>query len=562
MTLQSDTESRAPSSSAKALSLCVRPDGIAIVTYDVAGESVNTLKASFADEFEDLVAKIEMDDTIRATVLVSAKADSFIVGADVEMLRSAKTANEAELLSRAGHVALARLASAKKPFVAAIHGPALGGGFEVALACSARVLSSDKRTVLAFPEVQLGLLPGADGLQRLADKAGLEVALDYGLTGKNMRASKALELGVADDLVPRPILEQVAIELAQALSASESNDSGRAAAPARRTSKKKKTTFSDELTRAALEKTPVGRAILFQKARSEAVSKTRGHYPAPAAIIDVLKAYASHGFVASQEVESKAFGELAVSPVAHNLIDLFQAQTALKKDKGVEEDVKARPVQSIFVLGAGLMGAGISYVTSAVADLHVRMKDRDDASVGRGLAAIGGIFDERVKKKQMTRLERVQKLALITATTDDSGLGRADLIVEAVFEDLTIKQEVLREIEERARPDAIFASNTSAIPIGKIAAHAKRPENVVGMHYFSPVHKMPLLEVVRAERTDPAVVATAVQVGKKQGKTVIVVRDGVGFYTTRVLAPYLNEASFLLGEGVAIDAIDKALVEW
>jgi 3-hydroxyacyl-CoA dehydrogenase/enoyl-CoA hydratase/3-hydroxybutyryl-CoA epimerase len=567
MTLEAAADVRVSGpSSAKALSVRVREDGIAIVTYDVPGESVNTLKASFADEFEDLIAKIEIDGAIRAAVLVSGKPDSFIVGADIEMLKAATTAREGELLSRAGHVALARLASSKKPVVAAIHGPALGGGFEVALACTARVLSDDKKTVLGFPEVQLGLLPGADGLQRLADKAGLEVALDYGLTGKNMRPSKAFDLGVADDVVARPILEQVAIELALALS------SGAASGPASseknaprpaRGLRKKKPTLSNELTRVALEKTPVGRAILFQKARSTTLEKTHGHYPAPAAIIDVLKTYSAHGLSASQDVEARAFGDLAVTPVAKNLIHLFQAQTALKKDKGVDEtDVKPRPVQSIFVLGAGLMGAGIAYVTSAVADLHVRMKDRDDASISRGLASIGEIFDDRVKKKQLTRLERGQKLALITTAIDDSGLKSADLVVEAVFEDLAVKRQVLREVEERGRPDVIFASNTSAIPIAKIAESARRPENVVGMHYFSPVHKMPLLEIVRADRTDAAVVATAVQVGKKQGKTVIVVRDGVGFYTTRVLAPYLNEASFLLAEGAAVDAIDEALVEW
>jgi 3-hydroxyacyl-CoA dehydrogenase/enoyl-CoA hydratase/3-hydroxybutyryl-CoA epimerase len=549
----------APAALPRALSVDVRDDGVAILTYDVPGESVNTLKGSFAEDFEDLISHIEGDPRIRAAVLRSAKPESFIVGADIEMLKAAKTAKDGEELSRMGHRALARLASSKKPVVAAIHGPALGGGFEVALACRARVLTGDKKTVLAFPEVQLGLLPGANGLQRLADKAGLEVALDYGLTGKNMRATKALELGVADDVVARPILEQVAIELALALAAGDAPERG----PSPRAVRRKKPKLADELTRAVLEKTPVGRAILFQKAKSTTVAQTRGHYPAPLAIIDVLKTYATEGLLPSRDVEAQAFGQLAVTPVAKNLMHLFGAQTALKKETGVDDrDVKPRPVSSVFVLGAGLMGAGIAYVTSSIADLRVRMKDRDDASLSRGLLAIGEVLDDRVKKKQLTRIERAQKMALVTATTDDSGLRAADLVIEAVFEDLAVKQAVLREVEERGRPDVIFASNTSALPIGAIARNARRPENVVGMHYFSPVHKMPLLEVVRAARTDPAVVATAVLVGKKQGKTVIVVGDGVGFYTTRVLAPYLNEASFLLAEGVAVDAIDKALVEW
>jgi 3-hydroxyacyl-CoA dehydrogenase/enoyl-CoA hydratase/3-hydroxybutyryl-CoA epimerase len=182
--------------------------------------------------------------------------------------------------------------------------------------------------------------------------------------------------------------------------------------------------------------------------------------------------------------------------------------------------------------------------------------------VSRGLGAVTDIFDERVKKKQMTRIERAEKLALLTTTTDDSGLATADLAIEAVFEDLAHKHKVLREFEGRAKDRAIFASNTSSIPIGRIAEAATRPENVLGMHYFSPVHKMPLLEVIRTAKTDPTVVATAVAVGKKQGKTVIVVGDGVGFYTTRVLGPYLNEACWLLLEGAPVDVIDQALVDW
>jgi 3-hydroxyacyl-CoA dehydrogenase/enoyl-CoA hydratase/3-hydroxybutyryl-CoA epimerase len=208
------------------------------------------------------------------------------------------------------------------------------------------------------------------------------------------------------------------------------------------------------------------------------------------------------------------------------------------------------------------MGAGIAYVSAVNADLKVRMKDKDDAAVSRGLRSIVDILDERVKKKQMTRFERDEALADLSVTTDDSGLRGADLVIEAVFEDLDIKHQVVREIEERAQPGVIFASNTSSLPIASIATASRRPENVVGMHYFSPVHKMPLLEVIRTDKTDPVVVATAVAVGKKQGKTVIVVGDGPGFYTTRVLAPYINEACWLLAEGLSVEAIDRALVEW
>jgi len=212
------------------------------------------------------------------------------------------------------------------------------------------------------------------------------------------------------------------------------------------------------------------------------------------------------------------------------------------------------------MVGAGLMGAGIAAVT-ADAGIAVRLRDKDDAALGRGLRQIAGIFDERVKRRRLTRAEREEKMALVTATTDWSGFKTCDVVVEAVFEDLKLKQDTLRDAEREA-PGAVFASNTSSIPIGRIAEPAARPEAVVGMHFFSPVDKMPLLEVVRAPRTGPQAVATAVALGKRIGKTVIVVNDGVGFYTSRILAPYMNEASYLLVDGAAVEDVDAALVDF
>ncbi len=544
------TISRSESAARRVVTMTLRHDGVAVLTYDVPGEPVNTLKPSFADEIDHFLGEVARDDRIRAAVLVSGKPDGFIAGADIEMLEAMTTATQAETMCRAGHAAIQRLVDSPKPIVAAVHGAALGGGFEVALACHGRVLSDDKKTVLGLPEVQLGLLPGLNGLQRLAAIAGLQVAMDHGMTGKNMRPKKAKELGVADDVVPAPILVDVAAELALALVARR--------LPSSKTRRKVKV----DLGRVALEQNPLGRALLFKKAREELLAKTGGHYPAPERILDVLKAFASRGFEASKEVEAKAFGELVVSNTAHRLMEIFFATTALKKDSGVDDPaVRPRRVEKIEMLGAGLMGGGIAYVSIA-AGLPVRLKDKDDASVARGVKYVADILDERVKKRQLTRIERDEKLALLTATTDYSGLKGADLVIEAVFEDLAVKHAVLKEVEANGREGVIFASNTSSIPILKIAAGARHPENVVGMHYFSPVHKMPLLEVIQTKATAPEVVATAVAVGKKQGKTVIVVNDGVGFYTSRILGPYMNEASHILAEGVRVEVIDRALTAW
>lgn len=536
-----------------ALSLRVRPDGVAVITYDIPGEPVNTLRASFASEFARVFAGVEDDVAVKAAVLISGKPEGFIAGADIDMLAAVRTAAEATELCRDGQRATAKLASFSKPVVAAVHGAALGGGFEVALACHGRVLSDHKKTVLALPEVQLGLLPGMNGLLRLAELVGLQVALDYGLTGKDMRAAKAKALGIADDVVHVSILEDAAAELARRLA-------GQAMPLPRR--RAKRAGALERLTTLALEGNPWGRRLLFKKAREELFKKAGRNYPAPERIIDILEAYADSGFEAASELEGVAFGDLVVSSVARELMGIFFAQTALKKDTGVADpNVKPREIEKVAVLGAGLMGGGIAHVT-VNSDLPVRLKDRDDEALGRGIQYVAGILDEDVTKKKLTRHERDDKLALLSGTTDYSGMKDADVVIEAVFEDLALKHKVVGEMEAAGKEGLIFASNTSSIPIAQIAEGSRRPEHVVGMHYFSPVHKMPLLEVIQTPKTSPEVVATAVALGKKQGKTVIVVNDGTGFYTSRILGPMMNEASYLLTEGCSVEAIDQAMTAW
>ena len=535
----------------KLVTMTVCDDGIAMITLDDVSASVNAITPELGAELMAAIDRIERESLIRGAVIASGKADSFIVGAKIEVLRSIKLAQDAERMARELAKGFARLAKLKKPVVAAVHGPALGGGFELALACRAIVVSDDKKTVLGLPEVSLGVLPGANGLLRVAERAGLQVALDVGLTGKHLRAEKAKRLGLVDEVCPQAVLLDAARARVRALLF---------AGPV--TPKPARKLTLESLTQMALEKNPIGRALLFKKAREETHKKTHGHYPATERIIEVLERFARKGFAPAAELEARLFGELVVSETSHRLIEIFFATTALKKDAGIDDKtVPAKAVDNVVVLGGGLMGGGIAYVT-ANAGAQVRVKEKDDAALGRGLKHVRTILDERVKKKQSTRLERDATFARVTGTTDFSGVSQADVVIEAIFEDLALKQAMLREVEAVAQDDCIFASNTSSIPIARIAQASKHPETVIGMHYFSPVHKMPLLEVVRTDRTAPWVVATAVALGKRQGKTVIVVKDGVGFYTSRVLAPYMNEAAHLLSEGVAIEAIDTALVDW
>lgn len=527
----------------------VREDRVAVVTIDDPTETLNTIGPRFGEELTTTLSTLSADPNVVAIVVRSGKKDSFVVGANIEFLSAIRVAQDAEKL--AGELA-SRLGAlrAGKPIVAAVHGAALGGGFELALAAHAIVASDDKKTVLGLPEVKLGLLPAANGMLRVAERAGLACALDLALTGKNLRPSKAKKLALVDEVCPEAVLVKVAAALALDLSK-------------RKTGPTKPRRFDAEaLTRLLLEENALGKKVLFSKARQATRKKTRGHYPATERILDVLELYGKKGFSAAAALEAKAFGELVVSETSRQLRGIFFATTALKKDTGVDDpSVAPRPVAKIGMLGAGLMGGGIAYVTSQ-AGVAVRLKDKDDAGVGRGLKYVREIVDERVKRRSMTREERDQQLALVSGTTDYSGMKNAEIVIEAVFEDLAVKHAVLKEVEAATNDGCIFASNTSSLPITRIAEGSSRPENVIGMHYFSPVHKMPLLEVIRAKRTSDVAVATAVALGKKQGKTVIVVNDGVGFYTTRILAPYLNEAAYLVAEGIAIEAIDKALLDW
>ncbi|MFK7988102.1 MAG: fatty acid oxidation complex subunit alpha FadJ [Sandaracinaceae bacterium] len=534
----------------KALTIALRPDGVAVLTLDIPGESVNTLNSRFSADFAEAFAELEKNQDVKAVVFTSGKKD-FLVGADVKMLEAVKTAKEAAELSRIGQKALDGIERFRVPVVAAIHGSCLGGGLEVALACHARVCSDAKRTKLGLPESQLGLLPGAGGTQRLPRLVDIQTALDMMLTGRQIAAKKAKKIGLVDEVVPQPILVDVAAKRALAL---------------RKKTKKKgleRYLDKDELQEWALTENPLGRKVVFDQAKKALLKKTRGNYPAQEKILAVIKTGLERGMKAGLEAEAEAFGELVVSPQAASLMSIFFATTAMKKETGVDdESVVPREVDRIGMLGAGLMGAGIAYVSTDRAKTPVRLKDRDQEGVARGLEYVNKLVKKRVKRKRISKIEGQRVMTRVHGATDYSGFSEIPVVIEAVFEDIDIKHTVLKEVEEHGPDDVIFASNTSSLPIHKIAEGSSHPETVIGMHYFSPVEKMPLLEIIVHDKTADWVTATCVEIGKKQGKTVIVVNDGVGFYTSRILGPLMNEAAYILNEGVRVDDIDRALVDW
>ncbi len=521
-------------------SLAIRDDGVGVITMDVAGESMNVLKAAFAEEISDLLEQIRSNKSLKGLVIISGKPDSFIAGADITMLDACKSTAEATAIATMGQQMFNQLEQLSIPLIAAIHGPCLGGGLELAMACHGRVATSDNKTVLGLPEVQLGLLPGSGGTQRLPRLVGLQKGLDMMLTGKQLRAVQAKKAGLVDAVVPVSILLDAAVKMALA------------GKPDR--SKPVKLPLMGQL----LEFTSIGRGILFSQALKQTLSKTQGHYPAPEKIIAAIRTGAEQGIEKGLALEAAAFGELCMTPVSASLRNLFFATTQMKKESGAG-DAKPRKVKKVAVLGGGLMGGGIANVTAGKAGLPVRIKDINQTGIGNALKYSFSLLNKKFKRRFISKTELQKQMSLLTGTTDYSGFHDVDLVVEAVFEDLDLKQRMVADIEANCSENTVFASNTSSLPIAQIAAKAQRPENVIGLHYFSPVDKMPLVEVIAHDKTSPETIATTVAFARKQGKTPIVVKDGAGFYVNRILALYMNEAANLLLEGEPVEKLDKAL---
>ena len=525
-----------------AFTLVRQDNGIAKLIMDVVGDSMNTLKAEFSEQISQVLTEIRADKSITGLLLISGKKGSFVAGADINMLAGCQTAEEATALSRQGQVIFDQLESLPIPVVAVIDGPCLGGGLELAMACHARVCSDNPKTALGVPEVQLGLLPGGGGTQRLPKLVGIQKALDMMLTGKQLRAKQALKAGLVNDVVPQSILLVTAEKLAI---------SGKVKAS------KRKVSFLDKL----LEGNSIGRKIIFSQARKTVLAKTKGNYPAPLKIIDCVRMGAEQSPAKGYQTEADHFGQLVVSPESAQLQNLFFATTDMKKEEGIE-GVTAEKVNKVAVLGGGLMGGCIAFVTATKAKLPIRIKDISHQGISHALKYGYDLLAKKVKRRFIRHSEMQQQLSLITGTIDYSGFADVDIVVEAVFEDLSLKQKMVADVEDNCRETTIFASNTSSLPIGQIAAKALRPENVIGLHYFSPVDKMPLAEIIAHEKTSDQTISTTVAFAKKQGKTPIVVKDKAGFYVNRILAPFMNEAAILLLEGEPIDKIDKALVNF
>jgi 3-hydroxyacyl-CoA dehydrogenase/enoyl-CoA hydratase/3-hydroxybutyryl-CoA epimerase len=533
------------------------PDGIGRIVVDRADDSVNAVNPELIEQLGEAVRSARAREGLRGLIVASGKATQFVAGADLKMVTRSSDATELAAISRRFQAVLDELAWLPCTTVAAVNGPALGGGLELALACDYRVGSDVPGLSVGLPEVNLGLVPAGGGTQRLPRLIGLQSALDLILNGRRLNARRARRAGVLDEVVHPTVLERAARAWA--------------AKPKRPLDRPLRLGLSMRSAVDVLELTPAGRQLMYRQARAAIVARTHGHYPAPLKALDAVRIGLEHGMAAGLQAESTAFAELAATETASGLIWLFMATQRQKRQAGSfspsrearRESLPPTPgsrprVERVAFVGAGFMGSAIAEVVAA-AGVDVRVRDVKPEAVARGLSSIRRMVDEGVARRRFDAREGQQILQRVSGTTDYSGFRGADLAIEAVFEDLAIKRQVVQELEANLRPDAVIASNTSAIPIREIARASEHPERIVGMHFFSPAQRMPLLEVIRPHAAADWAVQAAVALGTKMGKTVIVVGDSPGFYTSRVLGGMMNEAALLLAEGARIDEVDRAM---
>ena len=503
-------------------------------------DAVNLLSIKVVEELEQHLNTLANNSACRGLVFISGKENNFIAGADVNDITSIPTVDEVVECCQRFEGVLCKFSQFKFPTVAAIHGACFGGGLELTLCCTYRIASNASETKLALPEIKLGLIPGAGGTQRLPRLIGLASALDMILTGREYPARKALRVGLIDAAVPANLL------LAQAQRFIH-----------KRPKLKRKASI--------LTNNIAARKIIANKAREQVTKTTKGFYPAAYKALEAVFEGLEMSLAKGIELEQKLFSQLVHTRECKSLVHLFHATTAAKKNNYDKERVAKfddRRVELIGVVGAGFMGSGIATL-AADRGVCVYVSDPNADAVGRLLHHADRYYIKKVARKRLKSFQHAQRLAMISPATEAlAGFAAVDITIEAVHEDLGLKQQILQDFEAIAADDAIFASNTSALPIAAIAEQAKHPERVIGMHFFSPVEKMPLLEIVVTKATSPWAIARAVEFGRLLRKQIIIVKDSPGFYTTRVLACLMAEAVRALSEGCPIAEIDQALVEF
>ena len=521
-------------------------DTIGVLTFDLPNEKLNKFSTPVREELIKILDELSQKRELKCLLIRSTKKGNFIAGADIKEIVDLYDQDVAYSESRKGQIMFNRIAELPYPTIAVINGTCMGGGTELSLACSYRLASDNPETKIALPEINIGLFPAWGGTQRLPRLIGLQRSLDVILTGRNLNGERAYRYGIVDKIIPKELVEEASLQFAK-----DVINGKNVLARSRRKQR--------GLLPVLLEKNPLGRAIIYHQAKKTVLKKTKGHYPAPLKALQSVKKGYKKQLNKGLDIEAKLFAKLIGTSISKNLIKIFFWTTAVKKENGTNNpDISIKEIKKAATLGAGVMGGGIAQLFASN-NIPVRVKDINFDAVAKAYQQAAHVLKGNLKRRRITALEYNHTLGRITGTIDYKGLKNVDIVVEAIVEDLEIKKKVFAELEQYIANDTIVVSNTSSLQINAMAVAFKYPQRFVGMHFFNPVHRMPLVEVVRGKESTDEVIATTFQLAKVLGKTPIVVNDGPGFLVNRLLVPYMVEALSLLEEGHTIQIIDKAM---
>ncbi len=522
--------------------------GIGFIVFDNPDAKVNVLNSDTIHRLDAILDEIKRKNTIKALVIQSAKKDVFIAGADIKEIEAITDAADAKTKAQAGQDLFNKLEDLPVATIAVIDGVALGGGCELALACLYRICTFNDKVRIGLPEVNLGFIPGFGGTYRLPRLVGLSQALKMILSGQPIPSVVAFKVGLVDQLFPQSTLTHDVMEFVQKL----------VDQPLRKKFQPKPKKGMGHF----LDNTAIGQSVLFQQSQNNVLVLTKGFYPAPVRAIDVIKTARLFGRQQALDLEAETFAELAITDTSKNLVKCFFMTEKFKKltVPGTEQ-MAPRKIAKAGVIGAGIMGGGIAQLLSD-RGIWTRIKDMNYDAIAKGLAAAYKVYQAALKKKKIRPHEVANKMAMITGTTDYSGFQDVDIVIEAVVENMEVKKKVFAQLDGVVSSQALLCSNTSSLSVTEMAEATKDPSRVIGFHFFNPVHRMPLLEIITTKHCSQNTIVSAIEFAKRLGKTPILVKDAPGFLVNRILLGYINEAGRLFQEGARIDDIDALMVEF
>lgn len=521
---------------------------VAIIEFNNPQAKVNVLTADVLRQFNAFVTQIENDPQVGVLVIQSSKKDVFIAGADIKEIEGIDTTDVGIRKAQNGQNIFNHLEDLKIPTVAVIDGVALGGGCELALACKYRIATFNDKVKIGLPEVNLGILPGFGGTYRLPHVIGIAQALTMILGAKVISGADALKLGLIDRLLSQANFESGLKDFLNMI-----KDSAQRKDQFRRRAKG---------VQAFLDHNFIGHVLVFEQAARNVRQKTKGFYPSPLKVLELMKETFMAPREKALELEAQAFGHLVVGDVCKNLIKVFYLTERYRKLMPPQcVDLTPKVINKCAVLGAGIMGGGIAQILS-YNDMDVRVKDINYDALAKGLQAAAKVFSQVVKRKKMKPALAAAKMLKIGTTLDFSGFGDCECVIEAVIENMDVKKKVFSECSRNVAADALLFTNTSALSVDEMAQAVSNPSRFMGFHFFNPVHRMPLVELITGQETSAQTIADALALVRRLGKTPILVKDSPGFLINRILLAYINEAGFLLEEGVSVALIDQLMTDF